>query len=92
MGNSDVTMVALKDHPGYGYSGTASLLIVRAGDTFTCTPARAERVIAKGLGAKVVAVSVEIVPPVASGDEEADVQEPVKLDGRTKAGKAAKGK
>ena len=92
MGNSDVTMVALKDHPGYGYSGSASLLIVRAGDTFTCTPARAERVIAKGLGAKVVAVSVEIAPPVASGDEEGDVREPVKVDGRTKAGKAAKGK
>jgi hypothetical protein len=40
----------------------------------------------------VVAVSVEIAPPVASGDEEGDVQEPVKVDGRTKAGKAAKGK
>jgi hypothetical protein len=29
---------------------------------------------------------------VASGDAEADVSEPVKVDGRTKAGKAAKGK
>lgn len=90
-GSSDVTMVALKDHIGYAYGGVAATLRVSAGDTFTTTPARAERLIAKGMASKVVHVAMEAVGAPES-DEEADVQgdAPSKVDGRTKAGRAAK--
>ena len=89
-GSSDVTMVALREHIGYAYSGGASTLRVNAGDTFTTTPARAERLIAKGLASKVVHVAEE----AAQIDEvdEAEGEAPAKVDGRTKAGRAAKGR
>ena len=80
--SSDVTMTALKDHPGYNYNGTAQLLYVKAGDTFTTSPARSLRLIAKGVAEKgssgAVAASEE--PEAKSG----------KVDGRTKAGRADK--
>lgn len=90
-GSSDVTMVALKDHIGYAYGGVAATLRVSAGDTFTTTPARAERLIVKGMASKVVHVAMEAVGAPES-DEEVDVQgdAPSKVDGRTKAGRAAK--
>ena len=92
--NTDVTMVALKGHPGYGYNGQAQLLFVSEGDTFTTTAAKAERAIAKGLAVvkpaklKAPAPTVASVEPVAA--KPAPVKAPAKVDGRTKAGKAAK--
>lgn len=80
--SSDVTMTALKDHPGYNYNGTAQLLFVKAGDTFTTSPARAERLVAKGVAEKGSAEAV-----AASREPEAKAP---KVDGRTKAGRADK--
>ena len=88
--NSDVTMVALQSHIGYGYSGGASTLMVNEGDTFTTTTARAARLLAKGI-AKLDVSALASETPVAA-EAESDKPAPAKVDGRTKAGKAARHK
>ena len=80
--SSDVTMTALKDHPGYNYIGTAQLLFVKAGDTFTTSPARSLRLIAKGVAEK--------GSPEAAAAPQKPEGEAAKVDGRTKAGRADK--
>lgn len=95
-GNGSVTMTALVDHLGYGYSGHADTLLVKAGDTFTTTAARSERLVAKGVAEvakgklKAPAPIVASVEPVVA--KPAPVHAPAKVDGRTKAGKAARHK
>lgn len=88
--NSDVTMVALKDHLGYNYGGSASTLLVHAGDTFTTTAARSERLVAKGMAMVKVGKLKAPSPIVAPVAPVAVPPAPAKVDGRTKAGKAAK--
>lgn len=89
---TDVTMVALKDHLGYAYSGSATTLLVKAGDTFTTTAARSERLVAKGV-AEVAKVKLRAPAPVVAPVEPVAAKPaPAKVDGRTKAGKAARHK
>ena len=88
--STDVTLVALQTHIGYGYFGGASTLLVNEGDTFTTTTARAARLLAKGL-AKLDVSALATEPPVAA-EVESDEPKPAKVDGRTKAGKAARHK
>ena len=88
--STGVTLVALQTHIGYGYFGGASTLLVNEGDTFTTTTARAARLLAKGI-AKLDVSALATEPPLAAEGDDRDVSEPVKIDGRTKAGKAHKG-
>ena len=90
--STDVTMVALKDHLGYGYSGHSDTLLVKAGDTFTTTAARSERLVAKGVAAVKVGKLKAPAPIVAHVEPVAAKPAPAKVDGRTKAGKAARHK
>ena len=90
MSNADhsVALVALSDHPGYNYDGIP-FQVVKAGQKFNTTPARAARLLAKGI-AKLDAGSPVVEPPVAE-DEAFDAPEPVKIDKRTKAYRDSKG-
>lgn len=91
MSNADhsVAMVAVVDHPGYNYDGIA-YQVVSEGQKFNVTPARAARLLAKGI-AKLDAPAPAVEPPVAA-EVEPDEPEPVKIDKRTKAYKAAQNK
>ena len=84
-----VAMVAVVDHPGYNYDGVP-YQIVSAGQKFNVTPARAARLLAKGI-AKLDVSSPAVEPPVAA-EVEPDESEPVKIDKRTKAYKESKNK
>lgn len=90
MSNADhsVALVALSDHPGYNYDGIP-YQIVSAGQKFNTTPARAARLLAKGI-AKLDAGSPAVEPPVAA-EVDSDAPEPVKIDKRTKAYRDSKG-
>lgn len=62
MSNADhsVALVALSDHPGYNYDGIP-YQVVKAGQKFNTTPARAARLLAKGIAKlDVSAVSARI--------------------------------
>ena len=87
---TDVTMVALKDHPGYAYNGSATLLYVKEGDEFTTTVARSARLVAKGTAMVKVGKMKAPAPIVAPVEPVVAKLSPAKVDGRTKAGKAAK--
>lgn len=92
MSNADhsVAMVALVQHPGYNYDGI-SYQIVAADQKFNVTPARAARLLAKGIAK--LDVSEPAVEPVVAQEEASDPEpEPVKVDKRTKAYKAAHSK
>ena len=91
MSNADhsVAMVALVQHPGYNYDGIP-YQIVAADQKFNVTPARAARLLAKGI-AKLDVSAPAVDPPVAA-EVEPDAPEPVKVDKRTKAYKAAQSK
>lgn len=100
-----VAMVAVVDHPGYNYDGIP-YQVVSAGQKFNVTPARAARLLAKGI-AKLDVAAAEIAADTA--EQLAEVRaaaiasapafdaaydakpEPVKVDKRTKAYKASKG-
>ena len=90
MSNADhsVALVALADHPGYNYDGIP-FQVVKAGQKFNTTPARAARLLAKGI-AKLDAPAPAEAPPVAA-EEAFDAPEPVKIDKRTKAYRDSKG-
>lgn len=88
MSEGNVTLTALVAHVGYAYAGSASTLAVAKGDSFSTTPERAQRLIAKGIAALGGGDNGAQEPTVE--DDEQPV--PVKLDGRTKAGKAARHK
>lgn len=85
---SEVKMIADVKHLGYGYSGTGSL-VVEPGDKFTTNEGMAERLIEKGLahlaGKASENAPAKSLPPVPG-------HEPVKVDGRTKAGREAAAK
>lgn len=96
MNNADhsVAMVAVVDHPGYNYDGIP-YQVVSAGQKFNVTPARAARLLAKGIAKLDVASKSDelldattspVIPPPADPKPE-----PVKVDKRTKAYKASKG-
>ena len=91
MSNADhsVAMVALVAHPGFNYDGIP-YQIVAAGQEFNVTPARAARLLAKGI-AKLDVSSPAVEPPVAA-EVESDAPDPVKVDKRTKAYKESKNK
>ncbi len=91
MSNADhsVAMVALVQHPGYNYDGI-SYQIVAADQKFNVTPARAARLLAKGIAK--LDVAAPVVEPVVAAEVEPDEPEPVKVDKRTKAYKAAHSK
>lgn len=93
-----VKLIADQDHIGYGYSGQG-MLSVKAGESFTTSVSRATRLIQKGiahLDASVIAeshVAASESASVGEADEQPEpVAEPPKVDGRTKAGRAAKGR
>ena len=90
MSNADhsVALVALSDHPGYNYDGIP-YQVVKAGQKFNTTPARAARLLAKGI-AKLDAPAPVSAPPVAA-EVDSDAPEPVKIDKRTKAYRDSKG-
>ena len=90
MSNADhsVALVALSDHPGYNYDGIP-FQVVKAGQSFNTTPARAARLLAKGI-AKLDATAPFVAPPVAA-EVDSDAPEPVKIDKRTKAYRDSKG-
>lgn len=94
MSNADhsVAMVAVVDHPGYNYDGIA-YQVVSAGQKFNVTPARAARLLAKGIAKLDVSASDELfaatTSPVVPPPEE---PEPVKVDKRTRAYKEAHSK
>jgi hypothetical protein len=89
MSNADnsVAMVAVAKHPGYNYDGIP-YQIVSVGQKFNVTPARAARLLAKGVAALDVAVPEP--EPVVIPEPEVE-PEPKKIDKRTKAYKASKG-
>lgn len=104
MSNADhsVAMVALLQHPGYNYDGVP-YQIVSAGQKFNVTPARAARLLAKGIAKLEVfdervefAVTTDPLPPGSPMEWSADPMEPepepVKVDKRTKAYKESKSK
>ncbi len=91
MNNADhsVAMVALAAHPGYNYDGVP-YQIVAADQKFNVTPARAARLLAKGI-AKLDAPAPAVEPVAEVVEVEADEPEPVKIDKRTKAYRDSKG-
>ena len=107
MNNADhsVAMVALAAHPGYNYDGVP-YQIVAAGQKFNVTPARAARLLAKGIAkldvaaAEIAADTVQHLAEVRAAaiasapafDAAYDAKpEPVKIDKRTKAYRDSKG-
>ena len=92
MSNADhsVAMVAVVDHPGYNYDGIP-YQVVAVGQKFNVTPARAARLLAKGIAK--LDVSEPVVEPVVAQEEAFEPEpEPAKVDKRTKAYKAAHSK
>ena len=90
MNNADhsVAMVALAAHPGYNYDGVP-YQIVAVDQKFNVTPARAARLLAKGIAK--LDVAAPVVEPVVAAEVEPDAPEPVKIDKRTKAYRDSKG-
>ena len=90
MNNADhsVAMVALAAHPGYNYDGVP-YQIVDAGQKFNVTPARAARLLAKGIAKLDAPAPAEAVQSIV--DAELESIEPVKIDKRTKAYRDSRG-
>ena len=82
-----VKMVANKKHEAYNCNGRA-LSVIQAGESFTCDEGRAIRLVESGLA------HYDLSANVGESDEQPEtVAEPVeKFDGRTKAGRAQKGR
>ena len=79
---ADVKMVADKKHEAFNCNGKAHS-IIQAGESFTCDEGRALRLVESGVAHYDLAAD-EDVAPVAT--------EAPKVDGRTKAGRANKGR
>ena len=89
---SEVRMIADKKHEAFNCSGKAHS-IIDAGAAFTCDEGRAVRLVERGIA------HYDLSEPSAVGeaDEQPETFVPaevelVKVDGRTKAGRAAKGR
>lgn len=84
-----VKMVANKKHEAYNCNGKA-LSIIQAGESFTCDEGRALRLVESGIA------HYDLSANVGEADEQPEsipIVEPVgKVDGRTKAGRAQKGR
>lgn len=79
---ADVKMVADKKHEAFNCNGRAHS-IIRVGESFTCDEGRALRLVESGVAHYDLATDEDVAP--------VETEAP-KVDGRTKAGRANKGR
>ncbi len=79
---ADVKMVADKKHEAFNCNGKAHS-IIQAGESFTCDEGRALRLVESGVAHYDLAADEDVAP--------VETEAP-KVDGRTKAGRANKGR